>query len=143
MIETNVLMQLSKATFSLVDETFEGHPACENCPLNTKNSPNNEGGVLEPRCMNRKCFIDKTTQRIFREAKMQPVGVEIVYQGTSSENDALIKKAGEFGVLFPQWVSESMWHLQRNREERISQNRNSIRRGTIRGNTKKPCSTSV
>lgn len=98
MIETNVLMQLSKATFSLVDETFEGHPACENCPLNTKNSPNSEGGVLDPRCMNRKCFIDKTTQRIFREAKMQPVGVEIVYQGTSSENDALIKKAGEFGV---------------------------------------------
>lgn len=98
MIEANVLMQLSKATFSLIDETFEGHPACEGCPLNTKTNPNSESGVLEPRCMNRKCFLDKTLQRAIREAKNQPTGVEIVYQGTSAENEELIKKAGEYGV---------------------------------------------
>lgn len=98
MIETNVLMQLSKATFSLVDETYDGHPACEGCPLNTKTNPNSESGVLEPRCMNRKCFLDKTLQRVFREAKKQSVDTEIVYQGTSAENEELIKKANEQGI---------------------------------------------
>ena len=98
MIEANVLMQLSKATFSLKDETFEGHPACEGCPLNTKTNPQSGRDSSEPRCMNRLCFLDKTAQRIFREAKSQPVEVEIVYQGSPSESEEFLTKAEEAGV---------------------------------------------
>lgn len=98
MIETNVLMQLSKATFSLKDDTFEGHPACEGCPLNTKTNPQSSSDSNEPRCMNRLCFLDKTAQRIFREAKAQPVEVEIVYQGSPSESEDFLAKAEAAGV---------------------------------------------
>lgn len=98
MVETNVLMQLSKATFSIVDESFDGHPSCESCPLNTKQSPISEGSVIEPRCMNRDCFMDKTMQRIFREAKSQPSETEIVYQGDLSENMDIVNRANEQGI---------------------------------------------
>lgn len=105
MIESNILMQLSKATFSLVDETFEGHLACVNCPLNTKQNPSSEGAVLEPRCMNRNCFMDKTLQRIFREAKALPIGVEVVFHGDPTENDTIIRKAASQGIkVYPMGV---------------------------------------
>lgn len=99
MIDANVLMKLGKATFSLTDDSFEHCPACQGCALNTATNPANKGEMIEPMCMNRACFLDKTRQRIFREAKQLPEGTQVVYQGEYRDSEAILSKAKEAGIV--------------------------------------------
>ena len=104
MIDTDVMMKLDKAPFSLTDDTFANNgiclgTACVKCPFNTQNDPAEASDVSAPRCVKRSCFLDKSRQHVIREAKQQQNGeVEIVYAGTEDENAEIISYAKEQGV---------------------------------------------
>lgn len=99
MIDENVMNYLSKARFNTADDTFPETPACDKCPLNTVNDPDNARDVNCPRCMNRACFLNKTRISIFRSAKeAAKKGAMLVYAGEYVENEVILKAAEEFGI---------------------------------------------
>lgn len=103
MIDSDVMMKLDKAVFSLVDGTLENADGtflpCSKCPFNTQNDPTNAGDVTAPRCMKRGCFLCKTKQHVVREAKRQQGdGKEIVYAGTEQENAEILGYAKGQGL---------------------------------------------
>ncbi len=99
MIDVHVMNQLPGARFSLTDTTYTCGVACENCPLNTANNPDNARDVSTPRCMKRECFIAKTREAIFREAKeASKAGSLIVFSGAYTDNEEILKAADEFGL---------------------------------------------
>lgn len=99
MIDEHVMNQLSTARFSLTDDTLAGACACEKCPLNTANNPENARDVKTPRCMKRECFLAKTRESIFREAKeASKENVKLVFSGDYAENEAILQAAEEYGL---------------------------------------------
>lgn len=96
MIDEHVMNLLSKAIFSVDDDTFENSPACTQCPLNTKNNPDTFKDVETPRCMKRECFKQKSMTTIFRMAKS--LGLPNVYSGEYSENEEILKNAEVAGL---------------------------------------------
>lgn len=99
MIDEHVMNHLSKARFSLTDETLAGTCACDKCPLNTANNPENARDVNTPRCMKRECFIAKSRESIFREAKEAVKnGIKVVFAGEYSESEPIIQAAEAYGL---------------------------------------------
>lgn len=99
MIDEHVMNQLSLARFSLSDATLNETCACSDCPLNTANNPDNTRDASSPRCMKRECFIAKTRETIFREAKEKAKeGVLLVFDGDYSENEDILRIAEEYGL---------------------------------------------
>lgn len=96
MIDEHVMNFLAKAKFSVSDESFEFAPACEDCPLNTKNNPENYRDANNPRCMKRECFMRKNQIAVFRAAKESCL--QVVFSGTYPENETIIRAAEEFGL---------------------------------------------
>lgn len=94
MIDEHVMCSLSKARFSVSDETFSCGKACVGCPLNTANNPDSFKDADNPRCMKRECFVAKQMEYVFREAKQS--GFEVIYDGAN--NDEIIEKAKAFGL---------------------------------------------
>jgi len=99
MIDHHVMNQLPGARFSLSDTTYACGIACENCPLNTANNPDNARDVSTPRCMKRECFLAKAHEAIFREAKdASKTGSMIVFSGAYTDNEEILKAAEEYGL---------------------------------------------
>lgn len=99
MIDEHVMNHLSKARFSLTDETLAGACACDKCPLNTANNPENARDVNTPRCMKRECFTAKSRESIFREAKEAVKnGIKAVFAGEYSESESIIQAADAYGI---------------------------------------------
>lgn len=99
MIDEHVMNHLSKARFSLTDETLAGACACDKCPLNTANNPDNARDVSAPRCMKRECFLAKSRESIFREAKeAYKKGIKAVFAGDYAESESIIQAAESYGV---------------------------------------------
>lgn len=99
MIDEHVMNHLSKARFSLSDETLGGACACDKCPLNTANNPENARDVSTPRCMKRDCFIAKARESLFREAKEAiKKGIKPVYAGEYAESEGIIQAAEAYGI---------------------------------------------
>lgn len=96
MIDEHVMNLLSKANFSIDDDTFENAPACAVCPLNTKNNPDTFNDVTRPRCMKRECYIQKSMTSIFRMAKS--LGYPVVYAGEYTENEEILQNAEKAGL---------------------------------------------
>lgn len=94
MIDTHVMNFLDTAKFTTTDATFTCGHDCEGCPFNTKNNPESYKDSARPRCMDAKCFRQKTQEVIFRTAKS--LDIPIVYQG--SEEDEIVKAAKEYGL---------------------------------------------
>mgnify|MGYP001027645110 CR=1 FL=1 len=100
MIDEHVMNHLSTARFSLTDDTLAGACACDKCPLNTANNPDNARDVSTPRCMKRECFLAKIREAIFREAKeASKNGIKIVFAGDYAESEALLQAADEYGLV--------------------------------------------
>jgi len=99
MIDHHVMNQLSGARFSLTDTTYACGVACENCPLNTANNPDNARDVSTPRCMKRECFVAKTREAIFREAKeAAKAGSLIVFSGAYTDSEEILNAADKYGL---------------------------------------------
>lgn len=96
MIDKSVMNFLSTARFGLTDESFDFACPCDTCPLNTKNNPDSFKDVNNPRCMKRECFMRKTREAVFREAKQS--GVDTVFSGPYAESAEILKAAEEFGL---------------------------------------------
>lgn len=100
MIDEHVMNHLSTARFSLADDTLAGACACDKCPLNTANNPDNARDVRTPRCMKRECFLAKARESIFREAKeASKNGIKLVFAGEYVDNEALLQAADEYGLV--------------------------------------------
>ena len=99
MIDEHVMNQLPTARFSLSDDTLAGACACEKCPLNTANNPDNARDVSTPRCMKRECFLAKARETIFREAKEAAKnGIKLIFAGEYAENEIILQAAEEYGL---------------------------------------------
>lgn len=99
MIDEHVMNQLSTARFSLTDDTLAGTCACEKCPLNTANNPDNARDVSTPRCMKRECFLAKARETIFREAKeAAKSGIKLIFAGEYAESEGILQAAEEYGL---------------------------------------------
>ena len=94
MIDEHVMNFLDTAPFSQTDGTFSCGKDCEGCPFNTKNKPESYKDSARPRCMDAKCFRQKSQEYIFRTAKS--LDIPIVYQGDIS--DDIVKAALAYGL---------------------------------------------
>lgn len=99
MIDNHVMNQLAGARFSLTDATFACGTACESCPLNTANNPENSRDASTPRCMKRECFLAKSREAVFREAKEAAKnGSLLVFAGVYSDSENILRAADEYGL---------------------------------------------
>jgi len=96
LIDEHVMNYLEMANFSMDDETFEDAPACESCPMNTKNNPDRFNDVARPRCMKRECFMRKYRETVFRNGKLS--GLPMIYSGSYEDNEEIVKYAEENGI---------------------------------------------
>ena len=94
MIDGHVMNFLDTAVFSQVDGSYSCGKDCDGCPFNTKNKPESYKDSARPRCMDAKCFRQKTQEYIFRTAKS--LDMPIVYQGNIS--DDIVKAAMAYGL---------------------------------------------
>lgn len=99
MIDEHVMNYLDKARFSMTDDTFANAPACESCPLNTKNNPDNFKDVNSPRCLKRACFLAKTQETIFRKAKELAPTHQLVFSGAYPTNEEILRAAEDYGLI--------------------------------------------
>lgn len=99
MIDNHVMNHLAGARFSLSDATYACGTACETCPLNTANNPENARDAGTPRCMKRECFLAKSREAVFREAKeAAKKGSLLVFAGAYSDSEVILRAADEYGL---------------------------------------------
>ncbi len=94
MIDEHVMNVLDTAKFSTSDCSFSCGKCCDDCPLNTKNNPDNFKDANRPRCMDRMCFEQKTLEFIIRSARES--GLTLVCQGKN--NEQIVAACGEAGL---------------------------------------------
>lgn len=94
LIDQHVMKFLDTALFSTTDDTFSCGKSCEGCPFNTKCAPDGYKDLMRPRCMDAKCFKQKTLEHIIRTAKT--LDIPVVYQGDS--DNEYVKAAVEAGI---------------------------------------------
>lgn len=100
MIDNHVMNHLAGARFSLSDTTYACGTACDTCPLNTANNPENSRDANTPRCMARECFLAKSREAIFREAKEAAKnGSLLVFAGVYSDSETILRAADEYGLV--------------------------------------------
>lgn len=97
-IDEHVMCSLSKARFSLSDNTFTACGSCEGCPFNTATDAENFKEANRPRCMNREKFVAKNREALFRMAKS--AGVPVIVAGTNDKT--ILNFASEFGLKIEQ-----------------------------------------
>lgn len=102
-IDEHVMQYLDTATFPLGDASFSCGKDCEGCPFNTKNKPESYGDSARPRCMDMKCFRQKSLENVFRTAK--GLDIPIVCQGRG--NDEIVKAATEYGLTLQDMTGRS------------------------------------
>lgn len=102
-IDEHVMQYLDTADFPLGDATFSCGKDCEGCPFNTKNKPESYGDTARPRCMDMKCFRQKSLENVFRIAK--GLDIPVVYQGQG--NEEIIKAAKEYGLTLQDMTGRS------------------------------------
>lgn len=102
-IDEHVMQYLDTADFPLGDATFSCGKDCEGCPFNTKNKPESYGDTARPRCMDMKCFRQKSLENVFRIAK--GLEIPIVYQGQG--NEEIVKAATEYGLTLQDMTGRS------------------------------------
>ncbi len=97
-IDEHVMCSLSKARFSLSDNTFTAFGSCDGCPFNTATDAENFKEANRPRCMNREKFVAKNREALFRMAKS--AGVPVIVAGTNDKT--ILNFASEFGLKIEQ-----------------------------------------
>jgi ParB/RepB/Spo0J family partition protein len=107
MIDEHVMNYLDTAIFSTTDGSFSCGKDCEGCPFNTKNKPDSYKDAARPRCMDAKCFRQKSQEFIFRTAKS--LDIPITYQG--GIDDEIVKAAKEYGLELVDMTNRSYLQL--------------------------------
>lgn len=102
-IDEHVMQYLDTAAFPLADASFSCGKDCEGCPFNTKNKPESYGDTARPRCMDMKCFRQKSLENVFRIAK--GLDMPVVYQGEG--NEEIVKAATEYGLKLQNMTGRS------------------------------------